>query len=105
MHRLNSLLDIYIIKDKDTTIVLGGKQGGKKNILVSTGRSRRDGNSDRMADEGMKIFDGIIATYRKIAHYMKWDDKGVLAVPKINEKGDIEATDTLVKAEEYGKSL
>ena len=57
------------------------------------------------ADEGMKIFDGIIATYREIAHYMKWEDKGVLAVPKVNEKGDIEATDALVKAEEYGKSL
>ena len=57
------------------------------------------------ADEGMKIFDGIIATYREIAHYMKWEDKGVLAVPKVNEKGDIEATDALVKAEEHGKSL
>ncbi|GAB6154441.1 flavodoxin family protein [Desulfosporosinus burensis] len=56
------------------------------------------------ADEGMKIFDGIIATYREIAHYMKWEDKGVLAVPKVNEKGDIKATDALMKAEEYGKS-
>lgn len=57
------------------------------------------------ADEGMRIFDGIIATYKEIAHYMKWEDKGVLAVPKVNEKGDIEATDALMKAEEYGKSL
>ena len=57
------------------------------------------------ADEGMRIFDGIIATYREIAHYMKWEDKGVLAVPKVNEKGDIDATDALVKAEEHGKSL
>ncbi|HYF82990.1 MAG TPA: flavodoxin family protein [Clostridia bacterium] len=57
------------------------------------------------ADEGMKIFDGIIATYNEIAHYMKWESRGVLAVPKVNEKGDIEATDALVKAEEFGKSL
>jgi multimeric flavodoxin WrbA len=57
------------------------------------------------ADEGMKVFDGIIATYREIAHYMKWEDKGVLAVPEVKEKGDIEATDALEKAEEYGKSL
>ncbi|MHB8124577.1 MAG: flavodoxin family protein [Desulfitobacteriaceae bacterium] len=57
------------------------------------------------ADEGMKIFDGIIATYREIANYMKWEDKGVLVEPKVNEKGDIEDTDALAKAEEYGKSL
>lgn len=57
------------------------------------------------ADEGMNVFDGIIATYREIAHYMKWKDKGVLAVPKVNEKGAIEATDALMKAEELGKSL
>lgn len=57
------------------------------------------------ADEDMNVFDGITATYRAIAHYMKWEDKGVLAVPKINEKGAIEATDALMKAEELGKSL
>lgn len=57
------------------------------------------------ADEGMNVFDGIIAIYREIAHYMKWEDKGVLAVPKVNEKDDIEATGALVKAEELGKSL
>ena len=57
------------------------------------------------ADEGMKVFDGIIATYREIAHYMKWEDKGVLAVPEVREKGDIEKTDALVKAEEYGRLL
>ncbi|MCO1603887.1 flavodoxin family protein [Desulfosporosinus nitroreducens] len=56
-------------------------------------------------DEGMKIFDGIITTYRQIASYMKWEEKGVLAVPNVSEKGDIEATDALLKAEEYGKSL
>lgn len=56
-------------------------------------------------EEGMRIFDGIIATYREISRYMKWEDKGVLAVPEVNEKGDIEATDALVKAEEHGKSL
>jgi multimeric flavodoxin WrbA len=57
------------------------------------------------ADGDMKIFDGIIATYKEIAHYMKWEDKGVLAVPKVNEKGDVEATDALVKAAELGKTL
>ena len=57
------------------------------------------------ADEDMNVFDGIITTYREIAHYMKWEDKGVLAVPKVSEKGAIEETGALVKAEELGKSL
>ena len=57
------------------------------------------------ADEGMEIFEGIIVTYRQIAKYMNWEDKGVLAVPKVSEKGDISATSALVKAEEYGKSI
>ena len=55
------------------------------------------------ADEGMEVFDGIIATYREIVHCMNWQNKGVLAVPKVNEKGAIKSTDALVKAEEYGK--
>lgn len=57
------------------------------------------------ADEGMEIFNGIIVTYRQIANYMKWEDKGILAVPNVKEKGDIENTDALKKAEELGKSL
>lgn len=57
------------------------------------------------ADEGMETFDGIIVTYRQITNYMNWKDKGILAVPKVREKGDIETTDALVKAENLGKSL
>ncbi len=51
---------------------------------------------------GYEIFDGIIATYGEIAHYMKWKHKGGLAVPKISEKGDIEATDALLKEKSMG---
>lgn len=57
------------------------------------------------ADEGVEVFDGIRATYREIAHYMKWEDKGVLAVQKVNEKGAIEATDALIKAEALGLAM
>ncbi|AZV58019.1 flavodoxin family protein [Clostridium sp. AWRP] len=57
------------------------------------------------ADEGIKIFDGIITTYREIADYMKWEDKGLLAVPNVKEKGDIEGTDALEKAEKLGRLL
>ena len=57
------------------------------------------------SEEGIRKFDGIIASYREIANYMKWEDKGVLAVPNVYEIGDIEKTDALVKAEEHGKAL
>jgi multimeric flavodoxin WrbA len=57
------------------------------------------------ADPDMHIFEGIIATYREIVSYMKWTERGVLAVPKVQDKGDIEGTDALLKAEEMGKAV
>ncbi|OPL11455.1 MAG: flavodoxin [Firmicutes bacterium ML8_F2] len=57
------------------------------------------------ADADVKIFDGTIATYRSIADYMNWEDRGILAVPKVQDKGDIDRTDALQKAEEFGRSL
>ncbi|AWI05493.1 flavodoxin family protein [Clostridium drakei] len=66
----------------------------KESILLTCG-----------ADEGMKIFDGIIITYKQIVSYMNWKNRGVLTVPNVKEKGDIEKTDVLWKAEELGKSI
>lgn len=57
------------------------------------------------ADEEMEVFDGILATYREIAHYMKWDNRGTLTVPKVSGIGDIEKTDALEKAEALGRSV
>lgn len=57
------------------------------------------------ADEGMKIFDGIIVTYKQIVSYMNWENRGVLTVPNVKEKGDIEKTGALWKAEKLGKSI
>jgi len=57
------------------------------------------------SDKGMKIFDGIIATYKEIVNYLNWIDRGVLAVPNVKKVGDIEGTGALLKAEEYGISL
>jgi putative NADPH-quinone reductase len=57
------------------------------------------------ADDVINVFDGIKVTYREIAHYMKWQDRGVLVVPNVNGKADIEAMDVLEKIEELGKSL
>ncbi len=57
------------------------------------------------ADPQLKIFDGISATYREIVSYLKWTDRGILAVPKVSEVGDIEHTDALFQAEELGKKV
>ena len=57
------------------------------------------------ACEGMEIFGGVIASYKGILNYMKWQDRGILAIPGVSDKGDIQKTDALVKAEQLGKSL
>jgi multimeric flavodoxin WrbA len=57
------------------------------------------------ADSQLKIFDGIIATYKEIVSFLKWTDRGILAIPKVSEVGDIEHTDALIKAEELGKTV
>ena len=57
------------------------------------------------ADEEPEVFDGIKASYREITHYMKWKDRGMLMVPKVNEKGAIEATAALAQAENLGRTL
>jgi multimeric flavodoxin WrbA len=55
--------------------------------------------------EGMKIFDGIIETYQGIADYMKWENRGIIAVPEVHARGDIQKTDALERAEKLGKSI
>lgn len=57
------------------------------------------------ACEGLESFDGVIASYKSSLNYMKWQDAGILAVPKVSDKGDILKTDALQKAELIGKAL
>lgn len=57
------------------------------------------------ADPQLKIFDGIIATYREIVSFVKWTDRGILAVPKVSDVGDINHTDALIEAEALGKAV
>ncbi len=51
------------------------------------------------------IFDGVIATYKNILDYLKWRNMGVLAVPGVQEKGDVLKGDALAKAERLGSSF
>ncbi len=57
------------------------------------------------ADEDLSIFTGATETYKGIVDYMKWQDKGILAVPKVSAKGDIIHTDALNQAEKLGAGL
>jgi len=57
------------------------------------------------ADEGEEIFEGITVTYRQIVKYMGWEDRGILAVPGVSVKGDIDRTDAIAEAEGYGGSI
>lgn len=57
------------------------------------------------ADEEMQAFEGIIATYEAIVRYWQWADGGILAVPSVHEKGEINSTDALEKAKALGQGL
>jgi hypothetical protein len=50
-------------------------------------------------------FDGIIGTYKMIADYQKWTDRGHLIVPGVYNKGDILTTKYLALAEEMGQNI
>jgi hypothetical protein len=50
-------------------------------------------------------FDGIISTYKMIAYYQKWTDRGHLIVPGVHNKVDVLATKYLALAEEMGRNI
>ena len=50
-------------------------------------------------------FEGIVSTYKLIAGYEKWNNLGVLLVPNVSGKGDVEHTEGLAKAREFGATL
>ena len=57
------------------------------------------------ADDEESSFAAIKENYRSIAKYMKWTDRGMLVIPGVSEKGDIDKTDALQRAEELGKGF
>jgi multimeric flavodoxin WrbA len=56
-------------------------------------------------DEDIQVFDGIIGTYKGIYKYMKWENKGIIAVPDVYELGDIVGREALAQARELGSSI
>lgn len=57
------------------------------------------------AEKEIEWFNGIVESYRSMIKYMNWEDKGTLVAPGVYEKGDIEKTDALQRAEELGMSI
>ena len=56
-------------------------------------------------DNTLDAFDGAVATYRSIARYAGWQDKGMLLVPGVHLKGEIAGTDALARATALGRSM
>ena len=52
-----------------------------------------------------KAFTGAIETYKSMAGYMKWENRGLLVVPGVSAKGDINRTEALKTAEILGSSI
>ena len=51
------------------------------------------------------VFEPILATYRAIAGYLKWQDLGVVTVDGVTAKGEVAGTDGLRQARELGSSI
>ncbi|HMM22000.1 MAG TPA: flavodoxin family protein [Selenomonadales bacterium] len=80
--------------DKMYSFIIGGKK-----LKIAESMLLVCGNDDE------SVFDGIINTYKRIACYQKWTDRGQLIVPGVHNKGDILSTEYLVVAEKMGHNI
>lgn len=81
--------------DKMYSFIIGGKELKiKESMLLVCGE-----------DNDESVFDGIVTTYKMIAQYQKWTDRGNLIVPGVLNKGDILSTKYLVLAENMGQNI
>lgn len=56
-------------------------------------------------DTDMHVFDGIVPTFEIMTQYMKWRNAGVLTVAGAMDKGDVQKSDALERAEKFGMSF
>lgn len=56
-------------------------------------------------DDRMEAFNGPVETYKTIVDYLKWNDRGMLLIPGVGARGEITATDALVRAEKMGSEI
>lgn len=52
-----------------------------------------------------KYFSGAVDTYKHIAKYMRWKNRGIILVPGVLNKNDILATDGLIRAHNLGSRI
>lgn len=57
------------------------------------------------ADEGMEVFQPMIDTYKAIGGYLGWENKGIICVDQVEEKGKIANHEKLILAKELGRKL
>lgn len=55
--------------------------------------------------EDVSDFDAAVGVYQNIAHYLQWQDQGVLLATGVNDKGEITKTSFLAQAEEMGRNI
>ena len=81
--------------DKMYSFIIGRKELKiKESLLLVCGE-----------DDDESAFDDIISTYKRIANYQKWTDRGQLIVPDVLNKGDILSTKYLILAEKMGHNF
>ncbi len=56
-------------------------------------------------DTGDSNFAGAVETYKNAIAYLKWRDAGILLVPGVYAKGDVEGSPYLAKAEAGGQGI
>lgn len=66
----------------------------KQSVLITCGQT-----------DNMNDFEGIIKSYELMANYLEWKNIAVLAIPDVNEVGDVKNTDGLEKAKKIGLSI
>ncbi len=95
MYWFSFTAQIKNVIDKMYSFYKAGKDiTGKECLLIVCGASTDESD-----------YEGISTTYKLMANYLKWEDKGILIVPGVSEKGDIKNTDHLDKAEELGRNI
>lgn len=84
---------LKIAVDKFYAFLIGGRSlSGKDSMLIVCGEFPEE-----------KAFSTIVDTYKDIASYEGWNNKGVLIVPGVNCKGDVAGSKKLEKAEFMGR--
>lgn len=51
------------------------------------------------------VFDAAIAQYKAMTSYLKWEDKGIIAIPNMIEKGSMKESPMLSQVKALGESL